>query len=259
MKNTSVGKQSNVLISLIDDPSVVARMEITDAGIEELAQSISEVGLIQSVLLRPVGDRFEMIAGHRRLLAHKLLSVDKIRSVVRVMTDQEAAIARAAENLAREDLTPLEEAITYKELLDNQGMSFEEIARKFGYSPGTVKRRMDLLKMPDPLQILVHQKRISISVAEELWPISDPVELDYYLTFAVENGVTKDVARAWCKEWRDKKRREGVDGEGGGQVRSPQEPRPVYVPCDLCNGSMLMGDETVYRCCHTCVDLIKKS
>ena len=259
MKSTSIGKQSNVLVSLIDEPSAVARMEIGEAGIEELAQSISEVGLIQAVLIRPVGDRYEMIAGHRRLLAHKLLSVDRIRSVIRVMTDQEAALVRATENLAREDLTPLEEAVQYKELLDKHGMSFEEIARKFGYSPGTVKRRMDILKMPDPLQILVHRKMISISVAEELWPISDPVDLDYYLTFAVENGVTKEVARSWCKEWRDKKRRDGESSEGGVRTRSPQEPRPVYVACDLCDGSMLLGDETVYRVCPPCVELIKKT
>ena len=258
MKSTLKGKQRNVEVDLIDDPQVVARLEIGDAGIDELAHSIDQVGLIQSVLIRPVGERFEMIAGHRRLLAHRKLGLDKIRAVVSEMTDQEAAVARAAENLSREDLTPLEEAITYRGLLEAQGMSFEEIGKKFGYSPGTVKRRMDLLKMPGVLQDLVHQKRISMSVAEELWPISDPTELDYYLTFAVENGVTKAVARAWCKEWRDSKRRESSSGDGGGQVQSPAEPRPVYVACDLCVGAMVLGDETVLRVCHLCVETIKK-
>lgn len=250
-------KITEVDLSSIDEPKGIIRMSIDSDIIEELAQSISEIGLLQSILLRPIGDRFEIVFGHRRFLAHKKLALDKIRAVVKVMTDSEAAIARATENLSRENLSPIEEAATFKDLIDTHSMSYEQIGKKVGKSAGLVKRRMDLLKMPVQLQKAVHAKQISISVAEELWPISDTADLDYYLSFALGGGCTKGVARQWCKDWRDTKRRGESAGAGGGQAPAPNEPRPVYVACDLCSGAMEIGTETVFRTCPTCTKTIK--
>ncbi len=246
-------------LALLDEPIGVVRMEIDPDIISELAQSISEIGLLQNILVRPVKERFEVVFGHRRFLAHKLLALDKIRAAVKVMTDQEAAIARATENLSRENLSPLEEAATFKDLLETHKMSYEQVGKKVGKSPGLVKRRLDLLKMPVPLQKAVHAKRISISVAEELWPISDPAILDYYLGFALEGGCTKEVARQWCKDWKDSRRRDNAAGVPGSQAPAPNEPRPVYVACDLCAGAMEIGTETVFRTCPVCTKTIKEN
>jgi len=246
-----------VLLKEIDEPQVIDRIEIDLEKIAELSESISAVGLLQPILLRPVGVRFEIVAGHRRFLAHRKLGLSLIDAVIKDMTDQEAAIIRATENLARENLTPIEQAVIFGNLLTNHGMSLEQVAKKFGYRPGTIRRRMDILKMPPPLQEAIHKKQISVTVAEELWPISDPSDLDYYLTFAIENGCTKATARLWCKEWKDSKRRERPAGEEGGQALAPSEPRPVYVVCDLCIGPMEIGKETVLRICPECYKLIK--
>jgi len=244
-------------LSLIDEPKGIIRMEIDPDIISELAQSISEIGLLQNILVRPVKERFEVVFGHRRYLAHKLLALDKIRAAVKVMTDQEAAVARATENLSRENLSPIEEAATFKDLLETHKMSYEQVGKKVGKSPGLVKRRLDLLKMPVPLQKAVHAKRISIAVAEDLWPISDPTALDYYLGFALDGGCTSVIARQWCKDWRDAQRR-GKTGAGGGvEALAPNEPRPVYVACDLCSGAMEIGTETVFRTCPICTKTIK--
>jgi len=75
------------------------------------------------------------------------------------MTDQEAAIIRASENLARENLTPLEESVIFSNLYTLYKMTVEQIAQKFGYKAGTIKRRMDLMKMPPILQTAVHAKK----------------------------------------------------------------------------------------------------
>ena len=248
-----------ILLDEIDPPNVVDRMEIDAEKVAELAESISEVGLLQPVLLRPVADRYEIVAGHRRFLAHQKLGVSTIEAVVKEMTDQEAAIIRASENLARENLTPLEEAVIFNNLISAHSMVIEQVAKKFGYKPGTIRRRMDLIKMPPQLQEAVHKKQISVTVAEELWPISDTGSLEYYLMFAVENGCTKETARGWCKEWRDSKRREGSSSGQGGQILAPSEPRPVYVTCDLCTGPMELGQETVLRLCPECFGTIKKN
>lgn len=248
---------AEVDLALIDEPKGTVRMEIEPASISDLAQSISEIGLLQPILLRKDGERYEVVAGHRRFLAHKELGLKTIKAVVRVLTDQEAAVLRATENLSRVDLTPIEEAAIFKDLVESHGLSLEQIGKRVGKSPGLVKRRMDMLRMPPQLQKAVHLKQISIAVAESLWPISDTAQLDYYLSFALDGGCTTAVARQWCKDWKDSVRRKQSDVSKGGSLLAPSEPRPSYVACDLCSGAMEIGEETVFRACPTCTKIIK--
>jgi len=249
--------QSEVDLTLIDPPDFALRHEIDHDYIAELAQSISEIGLLQPILLAKIGDRFEIVAGQCRFLAHQKAGLLKIKAIVRKLTREEIAVARATENLNRKDLTPIEEATTYRNLIEKHGMDFADVAKKVGKSAGLVKRRMDLLKMPQQLQDAVHKKRISISVAEELWPISDPVSLDYYMSFALDGGCTRDVARQWCKDWRDSVRREKTASDDTLQTFAPSEPRPIYVTCDLCSGPMELGQEIPLRVCSVCFKTIK--
>lgn len=250
-------KITEVLMIEIDEPGVIDRMDIDPEGITELADNISEIGLLQPVLLRPVKKRYEIVAGHRRFLACQRLGLSVIDAVVKEMTDTEAAIIRASENLSRENLTPLEESNIFANLITNHEMTLEQVAKKFGYKAGTIKRRLEILRMPPQLQDAVHKKRISVSVAEALWPISDLTHLDYLLSFAIDGGCTKEVAVSWCKDWRDVQRRKQSPGGEGVQDFGPNEPRPVYVPCDLCVEAMEIGKETVLRICPTCTKTIK--
>lgn len=243
----------------IDPPAVVDRMEIDTEKVAQLAESISQVGLLQPILLRPLHGRYQIVAGHRRFLAHKQAGFSNIESVVTKMTDQDAAIIRATENLRRENLTPLEESVIFSNLMLNHDMDFESVAKKFGYKTGTIRRRLDLLKMPPQLQEAVHKKQISVTVAEVLWPISDLADLDYYLAFAIENGCTKETANLWTKEWKDAKRRDRTAGGTGGQIFAPSEPRPVYTTCDLCEGPLEIGKETLLRICPECFKTIKQN
>lgn len=249
----------DISLDLIDEPQGIIRMDIDPGGIEELAQSILEIDLLQPILVAIDGERYELVFGHRRYLACKKLGLSSIRSIVREMSQSEIGIARATENIARADLTPIEEAATYSNLIKEYGLSLEQVATKMGKSAGTIKRRMDMLKMPPSLQKAVHSKQISISVAEELWTIADMTDLDYYLSFALEGGCTKEVARQWAKDWKDKKRRSENPGVEGGEVLAPSEPRPVYVSCDLCAGPMELGQETVLRLCPGCNKIIKEN
>lgn len=258
MAKKKVELQKEVDLTLIDEPDGMVRMEIDYDYIDELAQSIKEIGLLQPILLAVSGDRYEIVAGHCRFLAHKKAGLRKIKANIQEMTRNEIVIARATENLNRKNLTPIEEASTYLNLINVHGFTVAEVAKKVGKGPGLVKRRMDLLKMPAKLQDAVHKKRISISVAEELWPINDEASLDYYLSFALDGGCTRDVARSWCKDWRDSVRREKTASGEGGEVFAPTEPRPIYVTCDLCTGPMELGQEIPLRVCPVCFKTIKE-
>lgn len=243
-------------LAKIDPPGAQVRLEIDNFAVKELAESIKAVGQLQAILVRPVDDRYEIVFGHRRWLACTLLDWKKMRAEVKDLDDRQVALMRATENVARQDLSLVEEAAVYEDLRNAHGLTIDDIGRQMGKSPGIVRRRLDLLKMPPELQQAVHKKEISYGVAEDLWSLGDMAAISYYLPFAIEHGATVAVVRGWVKDWKDRKRREASDIDGGGGVVSPAEPRPVFVPCDLCQGPMKLGEETVIRSCPGCTKLV---
>jgi len=256
MVRTSKNKIIDIPLEDIDEPDARIRLEINNDALEELGRSISEGGLEQPIKVRPKGDRYEIVFGHRRYLASKKVSLPSIRAIVEDMTDQQAAISRATENLSREDLTPIEEAATYKDLFETHKMTYERISAMVGKSVSVIRRRIDMLSMPPVLQQAVHQGKISVSVAEELWPISNLEDLEYYLSFCIENGATVITAREFTQQWKDQARRRKSGIEGPGRVHSPQEPRPHYITCDICLNPALIEDAVSAMICPTCRKLI---
>lgn len=249
----------SVALELIDRPTRSARFEVDPEKVQELAQSIREVGQLQPILLRPQNGRFEIVAGDHRFLACKSLKLKSIFAVVKEQDDATCIIARATENLARVDLTAVEEAQIYHDLINVNKLSIDEVAKRMGRSAGVIKRRLDILKMPPQLQKAIHEKKISWSVAEELWSLGDGGAIDYYLGFCIDHGATKEVVRQWVHEWKAQKRQAENAGGGGGLAPSPFEARPVFVSCDVCFGPMEIGTETVLRCCDTCTKTIKEA
>jgi ParB family chromosome partitioning protein len=245
-------------IDVIDEPRGRIRLEIDPESIAELAANIAEVGLLQPIIVRSSGERFEIVAGHRRYLAFQLLKKKRISAIVRDLDDVACALARASENLGRVDLSPIEEAAIYSDLRDEHKLTIDEIGKRMGKTVGVVKRRLDLLKMPDCLQKAIHSKQIGYSVAEELWSLGDIGKIDYYLGFAVDHGATLAVVRVWVQDEKKKARTKESGADGSESLANPMQSRPVYVACDLCLGSMELGTETTIRACEVCTKAIKK-
>lgn len=255
---TSKNKLELIPLSKIKRPARLDRIQISEEKINELANNIQEQGLLQSPLVRKIGEEYEIIAGDRRILAVTKLGWTEVECVVAVMDDKQTAEARASENLAREDLTVIEEARIYENLRKNHGMTVEQIARKMGKSGGTVKRRLDLLKMPQSLQDAMHAKKISYGVAEALWPIADPSSLDYYLSFACDHGVTVTVARGWTADWKAAQLRLEPDQDAMTGLETPAAIRPTYIACDLCQQPELIQNLVITRLCAHCAKEISR-
>lgn len=259
MVKTSRAIEKQIPLDLIDEPTGVIRLEINESEIKELADNIKEIRLVYPITVRPVGDRFEIVDGHRRYLAFKRLARKKIPCKVRDMDDREVAVIRASANLRSVGHSLIEEAAIYADLRDNHKLTADQIGKLLGISPGVVMRRLDLLKMPPDLQKAIHTKQISYGVAEELWRLGDEGLINYYLGFAVEHGCTVAVARQWVSDERKKLRTQNPDVEDAHRDLSPMETRPVWISCDLCIGPMEIGKETTLRCCENCTALIKKA
>ena len=250
---------TTILLEKIKRPQRIDRIDISDNEIAELADNIKEVGLLQSPLVREVDDGFEIIAGDRRILAVTRLDWAEVDCVVCVMTDLQAAEARASENLRRVDLTVMEEARIYEHLIKEYGRTVNQIAESMGIAGATVKRRLDLLKMPKSLQGAMHRKQISYGVAEALAPIVDKTALEYYLGFACDHGVTVTIARQWANDWRSGMRRKEEESDPANAITSPAINQPTYLACDLCQEPELVQNFTHLKLCRECTKRLAKA
>jgi len=260
---TRQNRFKQLLLSEIDPPGDIVRMEIRVEEIEELARSIEEQGLLQPIVVNDTGGRFEIIAGHRRFLAVRWLKRKTILSKIVTMDPEAVSLARASENLQRRDLTPFEEGVIYTNLALQHKMTIEDIGRRMGKSPGVVRRRQDILTMPESMQRAIHMKKISLSVAEELQGCSEKGHREYLIEMAIEHGVTKEVARMWVSDWK-KSLRGGPDAGGeGDHLRGVMEPEIIYRPCDACKGPVDINVMHELRMCPEChkriIEAIKES
>jgi hypothetical protein len=178
---------------------------------------------------------------------------------VKNLSDEDAALARAMENLQRENLTPIEEARAYKRLAESHNMTYQQIADKTGKTAVIIKRRITLLTYHPDVIKAIHERKIPVTVGEELHGIDDPNTLKYYLDLAIENGVTKDVIRLWVKEYKDNIRRSGIASVPFESLPNPMEPRPTWLTCDCCNGPVEISESKLIRACPMCLDNIDQT
>ena len=138
------------------------RREFTEEKIKELAESIKQNGLLQSITVRDMGNGFyELIAGERRLRAIKYLNLATTKAIVKELTDDQMATLALIENIQREELTPIEEAYAYQKLLNINRITQEELAKSLGKTQATVANKIRLLKLSDKVIKAINSKKIT--------------------------------------------------------------------------------------------------
>lgn len=148
------------------------RLSYEEESLGELADSIREHGVLQPILVRPVGPKFELIAGERRWRASRLAERESIPAIVVDFDEQAALEVSIIENLQREDVSPLEEAAMFRKMTD-LGYSVRQLAQKIGKDKGYVENRIRLAEAPPEIRELVSLRRDTISHAYELMKIGD--------------------------------------------------------------------------------------
>lgn len=249
----------NIPMELIDRPQIPDRVDIDMDSVQELADSIAEVGLQNPVQLQRRDARYEIIAGDRRFQAYQLLGRHEIPAFVQVYDEATISIMRATENLQRLDLSVIEEARIYKRLHDDHEMTWEQIARKTGKSPGAVKRRYDLLRLPEILIKAMHSNRLPYATAEVLATLPNIGQIEYYLGFCLDQGASKDIVKGWVKEELSRQRQADNASVEGEWVSPIATLKPVYVACDLCGGPMDLNQVVTLRVCPDCAKVINQN
>ena len=152
----SEGEPNTLAIDRLETGRYQPRTRVDEGALYELAESIKAQGVMQPVLVRPVGtERFEIIAGERRVRAARLAGLDEVPVLVRDVSDQAAAAMALIENIQREDLNPLEEARGLRRLTEEFGMTHESAARAVGRSRSATTNLLRLLNLSEPVQQLL--------------------------------------------------------------------------------------------------------
>lgn len=157
--------------------------------IEELSRTIHIHGIIQPIVVREFDiDRFEIIAGERRWRAMKKLGWTEAPAIVKNLSDTETASVALIENLQREELSPIEEAIAYGKLLELHNLTQEALAQRLGKGQSTVANKLRLLKLPQPVQEALLNKVITERHARALIPLKDPEKQVMLLAEVIEKN-----------------------------------------------------------------------
>jgi ParB family chromosome partitioning protein len=191
------------------------RRRLDGEGIDELAESIRAQGLVQPVVIRPAPDGgYELIAGERRWRAARVAGLATVPALVRESDDRDSLLVALVENVAREDLSPVDEARAYAVLMDEFGLTLGEVAEQVGRSKPTVSNRVRLLELPDDVLGLVERGQLSEGHARAVLAVPDNEERRRLARRIVRQGLSvraAERAARWAGARTKPRRKQPVD------------------------------------------------
>ena len=163
-------------IDLIDPSPYQPRTRFREEGLEELARSIQASGIVQPLVLRRAGLRYQLIAGERRWRAAQRAALARVPAVIRDVPDELALEMTLVENLQREDLNPMEQARAFQRLIEEFALTQEQVAERTGKDRATIANSVRLLRLEEPIQDLLEESRITAGHARALLAIAESNE-----------------------------------------------------------------------------------
>lgn len=209
IENDTNDSNSNVFlkISEIEPNREQPRKDFNEEALRELADSIATHGVLQPLLVRPIaGGGYQLVAGERRWRASRMAGLSEVPVVIREMTDSEMTQIALIENLQREDLNSVEEALGYKSLMEAYNLTQDEVAKAVGKSRPAVANAMRLLNLPEEVQNMLKDGEISAGHARALLGISDEEAMIKIAKSIIPQDLTvRDVERLAKKQNTEKK------------------------------------------------------
>ena len=170
------------------------RGSFDEEPLQELTTSIEAVGVLQPIVVRPSGERYQIVMGERRVRAARAAGLERIPAIVRTTEDDQMLRDALLENVHREDLNPLEEAAAYEQLLLDFGITQEELAARLGKSRPVIANAMRLLRLPGSVQRRIAARTLSAGHARAVASLEDPVQQERLADRIVAEGLTVRMA-----------------------------------------------------------------
>jgi ParB family chromosome partitioning protein len=231
-------------LDLINPPSKDMRTVMTRETLEELAGSIARFGVLEPILVRPAGGRYEIKAGHRRFLASQMAGKVDIPAIILDGTQADDDAITLEENVLREDVNPVDIARYLQTIIRDRGYTTVMAAEKMGKSREWVNYHLRLLDLPENVKAAVEGGVLSVAGALDLSKITDDNYRDFLLDNACRSGASARVIRNWVSSWQmDEELRQRV--RSGEYVIPPQiPPQPMTAECWLC-GERFPANESI--------------
>lgn len=207
-----------IALDRIQPCSFQPRKDFSQESLQELAASIREQGIVQPLIVRPAGDRFELIAGERRWRAAQLAGLGQAPVVVRDADDRTVLELALVENLQRENLNPMEEAQGYAQLIDQFQLTQEQAAVKVGKSRALVANALRLLKLPDEVQAYLRHGQLSVGHAKVILGVSNGDDQTYVAQRCLKDGWSVRQVEDYLAHYQ------GGEGRRTGGARSVAPP-----------------------------------
>ena len=184
------------------------RKTFNEEALNALAESILEHGVIQPLTVRPYGDSYQLVAGERRWRAAKIAGLKEVPVRIMELSDEQTMQIALIENLQREDLNPIEEALGYQQLIDTFDMKQEEVAKKVGKARSSITNSLRLLTLPDDIKLMVRDGELSVGHCKVIIGIPDEEKQRLLAQRSVKEGLRVRTLEKLAKQPSDKPARE---------------------------------------------------
>jgi ParB family chromosome partitioning protein len=219
-----LGRVAEVAVERIRPNPYQPRQEFKEAALDELASSIEQLGVIQPITVRALGDgQFEIISGERRLRAARKAGMDKLPAFIREASSEEMLEMALVENVQREELNPIEVALGYQRLMDECGLTQAEVAEKVSKSRATVSNFLRLLRLPPRVQAALRDKEVAMGHARALIAIDDEEAQVELLEAAIEEDLSVREVESRARNWHDDQEEDEAAEEAPSPASDPPD------------------------------------
>ena len=197
-------------ISEIEPNKNQPRKKFNEEALNALAESIMENGIIQPLTVRPFGDVYQIVAGERRWRAARIAGLTEVPVRIMELTDEQVAFIALIENLQREDLNPIEEALGYQNLIDTYNIKQEEVAKKVGKARSSITNSLRLLALPDDVKEQVRDGKISVGHCKVIIGVPDEEKQRTLAKKVIEDGLSVRALEKLAKQLTEEKKQKAA-------------------------------------------------
>lgn len=249
MKN---GELRQIPIDVIFDPDLPMRTEISYESVADLVASIRQIGIIEPLVVRAVGEKYQVIAGHRRLTAAKIAQLTTVPCVVTEADDYETEIIKLHENFARAEISAVDWAKHLTRLKQHYHLTTDKLGEILGMSKAWVSQHLKILEYDAYILDALENNKISFSSARELALIKDPKTREAYVGHAVKGGVSPALAVRWRIQ-ANQPTLPPAENTTPADTPTIETPTPSpYLQCAVCNENIPLGEEVTLTIHHAC-------